>query len=227
MALEKGGDLLDAIMYAERDRRWVLAAIQDNYPIDQFDGHGRNALSWCASKGFLPEVEALIRRGAHSQPDENGQTPLILAAIGGHYEVIRALAGEGADIDARDKKGKTAIMLAAGGGRANAALELGKLGANINAREKDTGRTPLMLAAEAGHLHVIRDLVTLQAALDATDEDGKTAAQIALANGHKDITLFLIRQGAKAPALDFNTETQEATPVFSKPLRMLRKPTIG
>ncbi len=48
--------------------------------------------------------------------DENGNTPLILAAQNGHNEVIMALLAAKADVRAKNNQGQTALDLAAAGG---------------------------------------------------------------------------------------------------------------
>ena len=225
MALDRGGDLLDAIMYGIRDRRWISAAIKDEFPLDQMDGHGRDALAWAAKKGYAPEMEAMIARGVRVDvPDEDGRTPLMHAVAGGYAEAARLLTAANVNVNAEDKAGKTAIILAAASGFAEVITELAAAGGNVNVRDKETGKTPLMLAAAGGHIGAVRELAAAGAALNAVHEEQGTAAQMALDCGHKDITLYLISVGAKAPPLDFNTETQEATPVFSRPFRMVRKP---
>jgi hypothetical protein len=109
MAMDRGDDLLDAVMHGTRDRRWVLAAIGDKYPLDQEDGHGRNAFAWAAAKGFVPEMKAMMARGVWCEhADEQGQTPLIMAAEGGHFDAIKLLVESEVQVDARDKSGHSA-----------------------------------------------------------------------------------------------------------------------
>ena len=64
-------------------------------------------------------------------------------------------------------------------------------GADMNIRDK-WGETPLMVAARNGSLGAARMLV-VEAGVDTTlkDNDGKTAAQIAREEGHKEIAKFI------------------------------------
>ena len=57
--------------------------------------------------------------------DENGQTPLMLAAAEGHYETVAALLDAGADVHAKDNDGKTASLLAGENGHAEIVQILG------------------------------------------------------------------------------------------------------
>jgi len=63
-----------------------------------------------------------------------GQTPLHLAAIKGHPEVLEVILGAGAEVDILDKYGHTALHLAAGAGRVEAIKLLIDQGAKVDAR---------------------------------------------------------------------------------------------
>lgn len=77
--------------------------------------------------------------------DGYGDTPLLLAAVNGHTEVIKRLLAEGADPDLKDNQGCTALLLAARNGHVKA-VEL----------SLTTGQTPLMWAMREGHGDVVK-----------------------------------------------------------------------
>jgi ankyrin repeat protein len=65
-----------------------------------------NALIEAARKGRLPEVQALLAKGARvNARDPSGFTPLMWAANFGHLPVVQALLTKGADVNAKDNYG--------------------------------------------------------------------------------------------------------------------------
>ena len=59
-----------------------------------------------------------------------------------------------------------------------------------------TGATPLMCAASEGCLGSVRSLVAAGGAVDAENNDGKTALQAAAADGRMDLCNLLLEAGA-------------------------------
>jgi ankyrin repeat protein len=59
------------------------------------DVHGRSAIHYGASNGYLGVLEVIVERGGDSEIlDENGSTPLERAERGGHVDVVRLLKRE-------------------------------------------------------------------------------------------------------------------------------------
>ena len=66
-----------------------------------------------ADKGTLSEVRRLIKRGADvNGVDDEGQTPLMWAAMWGYVQVMEELIDQGADITRETKDGATALACA-------------------------------------------------------------------------------------------------------------------
>ncbi len=151
-----------------------------------------------------------------------GATPLMRAAKGGDYAVMRALLDGGADAALTQRSGATALMLAAGLGRGTGAfqkdvgteadlLEAVKLcvehGADVNA-VNGTGETALHFAVQSGD-SLVNYLAQKGATLDVKDKQGRTPLDVALGVGVRgraggpppvrDSTVALLRQlGATA-----------------------------
>jgi ankyrin repeat protein len=95
-----------------------------------------------SGSGDLAQVQLLVRTGHDVNfqecEDESkdevdiarwGWTPLMVAAMGGHLEVIRYLVDAGAKLETKTSGGETALDLAVRAGRAEAADLLEQLGA--------------------------------------------------------------------------------------------------
>jgi ankyrin repeat protein len=79
-----------------------------------------------------------------------GATPLIQAALRGHFEAVELLLGEGADKERRDDYGRTPLLLVAREtGDVRMARVLIEAGAEVDARDR-FGETPLDLASWRG-----------------------------------------------------------------------------
>lgn len=108
----------------------------------------RQALMSAAREGDLPILWLLLEQGLDPNfRNQDGETPLHLAAWRGDPMMIRELLAAGADIDPRDKTdGRTPLGWAVFQGHREAAEALIDAGADIDHRER-TGATLLMLAA--------------------------------------------------------------------------------
>ncbi|XP_016979076.2 DNA-binding protein RFXANK [Drosophila rhopaloa] len=136
------GEITEEQVMAERARQ------QD---IDQKDGNGFTALHWAASYGQLVSVQLLV--GAGANVNNMGATdlvsPLLLAAAGGHNEIVRFMLEHGADSTHMDIVGNTALMYAAAGNHPHTCNELLARDLDLSATNED-GETAYSLAVEHG-----------------------------------------------------------------------------
>ncbi|XP_029287338.1 LOW QUALITY PROTEIN: serine/threonine-protein phosphatase 6 regulatory ankyrin repeat subunit C [Cottoperca gobio] len=101
-------------------------------------------------------------------PDTQGQTALMLAALGLHTDCVHILLEKGAKADAADKKGFTALHRAAMLGSEDCVSALLEHGASALCRDSQ-GRTPLHLVASRGHTELLRTLLKAATKADPLD----------------------------------------------------------
>jgi hypothetical protein len=105
--------------------------------------------------------------------DDEGRTPLHIAAGAGALELVDLLIRKGADLNARDSSGSTPLLKSV---FSNAAVttRLLEAGADVNASDKD-GCTALMVSAMGGDLARMELLIRHGAEVNRTDKKGRTA----------------------------------------------------
>ena len=121
-----------------------------------------SALLVAASLGNGEVVRALLQRGVEvNATDQDGHTPLFLAARGGHLHVFRLLVDAAAATTTRDRlQGFTPLHVAARRGHNNVVVAL-LLEEGVNADdEDDEGLTPLSWAVVGGHVSVVDSLLS-------------------------------------------------------------------
>ena len=181
---ESTHDLFDAVMAGKLAdiKRLVQAGVKVNARKDHF-----TPLMFAALQGNVKIAEHLIKHGADiNARNDIGQTALMIAAVGGHKLIIQQLIVAGADIKAVDNNKRGPIAWAASRGDFSEVISLlGIFGADYNSGDS-AGLTPLMRAALNGYANSVGMLLTLGA-----DEKikcrGKTAYEMALEEGHKEV----------------------------------------
>ncbi|MGB4069784.1 MAG: ankyrin repeat domain-containing protein [Nitrospira sp.] len=149
-----------------------------------------------AAKGELDVVKLLLEKGAAvNQTDQNGWSPLLLAAKNGHREVVELLVAKGAAAVQTDPKGSSPLVLAAMHGHREVVELLVAKGAAVN-QTSWKGRSPLYFAAEMGHRDVVEALLAKGAAVNQTDQFGWSPLVVAAKNGHRDVVEILRKNGA-------------------------------
>ena len=85
-------------------------------------------------------------------PADSFESPLTLAACGGHVELAMLLLERGANIEEVNDEGYTPLMEAASGGYVEVGRVLLDKGADVNAAPVPSSRdTALTIAADKGH----------------------------------------------------------------------------
>jgi len=127
----------------------------------------------------------------------DGATPLYLAAINGHEDVVELLYANGADINAKNNSGYSPLQLALENNYEDVAEFLIVKGADVNT---NNGYSPLHYAVSHGRL----DLVKLLLAKGANDG---TALNDALASGQLDVVKLLLSSNIDVNARNKDGDT--------------------
>jgi uncharacterized protein len=141
------------------------------------------ALKQAAFEGETERLVALIAVGMNvNEPDNGGDTPLMLAAARGHAKIVAVLLRNGADVNARNDEGKTALHQAGYGGHIATVEMLLAAGPCVNARD-NCGNTPLICAAFGGYIDVAMALLASGADVKIKNFYGYRALDFAERNG--------------------------------------------
>jgi ankyrin repeat protein len=175
-----------------------LAAVGDN--LNARDEMGCTGMWYAAGLGHGRVVELLLRKGAAADILCEGSTPLCVAAIEGHAQVIRVLTDGGAQIDLVDGNGATPLLLACTHGHVGAANVLLEAGAMVGVVDTE-GNTPCAMAASKGHTDAVSLLLQNGADPSTANAEGMAPLHLAAMSGHVDIVQHLLHSGADASAL--------------------------
>merc|ERR1711907_654401 len=127
--------------------------------------------------------------------DQEGHTPLMLAAWEGHTPIVKLLIGRGADLDLRNKVGNSALHLASWWGRVETMQQLLEAGASIGAIDAD-GDFALHHAARNNMLEAVQLLIQWGAPAGVKNKAGKTPMVLALECNHVETALELEKHTA-------------------------------
>lgn len=128
-----------------------------------------------------------------------GETPLMQAAISGDTAMVRALAAQGEDVNAKNRAGETALMAAAERGHYTSVQALLAAGSAVDA-SNSFGETALMYAARNGHAAVAEALAAAGADVNAREENTIPVLQLAAQEGHTATVQVLLAAGANVNA---------------------------
>jgi hypothetical protein len=134
--------------------------------------------------------------GNDSTIDEDGGTPLHMAASLGQAEPAAQLLAQGADITATDHHGRTPLHRAALCGSKEVAELLLAHGANVNARNA-FGLAPLHTAARYGMKDLADLLIGCAADVNISDNFGDTPLRCAIERGENEVAELLRQNGAE------------------------------
>ena len=178
-----------------------------------------------AQEGRVKELRALLdeckRKGfriylspGSTVPGENRwatpvriESPLVVAVINDHVEVVRLLLDKGASVNAVNHHNSTVLMLAARFGHAEIIRLLLDRGADITIRDRQ-GYNPLMIALKYGSFDVIRLFLDKGAVVNESDYyHGMTPLMLAAKIGNAEAVRLLLERGARINAENNDHQT--------------------
>ncbi|KAI1885208.1 hypothetical protein AGOR_G00217810 [Albula goreensis] len=209
-----GGGVLGKALEGAESMQLLLNSGTSVNQADPADG--RTLLASAAHAGAAEVVELLLSRGADPElADNQGQSPLTLAARQGHVGTLRVLldwagrAGEtvaNAMVEHADAEGWTPLRLAAWGGHREAVHLLLASGAEVDGSDPE-GRTALRAAAWGGHEEILLILLNHGAQADRADREGRTPLIAAAYMGHREAVEILLDHGAAVDLKDGDGRT--------------------
>ena len=157
-----------------------------------------------AYDGDAAKVGTLLStQGAQSfinYQEENGGTPLHIAATNGHESVTKQLIVAQCSVDLQTEDGDTPLLRAASNGHAAVTKQLIAACSKVDLQAKD-GCTALHLAASQMHTAVSKQLLAARCNVDIKNIVGATALQFAETMGHAGIATLIRNRKQFTPLL--------------------------
>ena len=134
--------------------------------------NGNFPLHQAAKEGEVNVVKDLLAKGADKdEKNDKGITPLMVAVIANHLDVVQFLMEQGVGKELADNCG--ALLYSADAGNVRMVQYLVELGLDKD-KANNLGATALMIAAEQGHFNVVTYLVEQGAEKDKATNNGGT-----------------------------------------------------
>ncbi|MFC1724792.1 ankyrin repeat domain-containing protein [candidate division KSB1 bacterium] len=163
-----------------------------------------------AQEGDLAKIKELTADNSElvNAKDDDSNTPIFYAALGGHLDIIKFLIEKNAEADIKNKDAETPLHYAAYGGNNNVVLFFVQKGLDINA-QTIYGYSPLHYAVLSGKKDAVKTVIVNGADINLKNGSGNTPLDLAIENKINDIVSFLKTKGAE--------ETEIPDPVISQP----------
>lgn len=149
----------------------LLVGCQDKPKVDPNKPQSTE-LTMALVRGDVNKVKDLLDSGESVEAKQEDRTPLCIAALNGHVDIIQLLLARGAQVNYKDSKGQTPLMYAAGNGKLDAVKALIAQKADLEATT-ELGETALMGAVGHGYVDVAKYLVEKGAKVDAKMNNGR------------------------------------------------------
>ena len=157
---------------------------------------GVTALGIAVDHGRLLVVRTLLEKGAKQSIDDEGYTPLMVAAKKQHDNISRLLLTH--NIELLDRKspivGETALHTLSITGKEELVRTMIKNGANVDVQERN-GNTPLLAACQEGYHGIVKTLLDAGANPNICDFDGLSPIHSAAQEDRWEVMKILLDHG--------------------------------
>ncbi|XP_069084992.1 ankyrin repeat domain-containing protein 26 isoform X4 [Pleurodeles waltl] len=159
-----------------------------------------------ACAGDLSKLRQLCKKHDPNQQDKERRTPLHLACVNGHPELVTYLVENQSKINLCDSDARSPLMKAVQCQQERCATILLEHDADTNLMDIN-GNTALHLSALIPSVSLAAQLLEHGAHIDAQNKEGCTPLLLAIAENHQDMVDFLLKQGADINAKDKSKRT--------------------
>ena len=166
------------------DLDFVRECLTPELSFDVVNKSGWSALLYASYYDHPQIVAFLLSLGA--KVNFGSKTALMLAASCGLIETMKVLihVGEALENEAQDDNGHTALFHAVASDHHEACRLLLESGTKIDVQDELNQSTPLQIACQDGHERIVTLLLKHGADPTYRNQDGYTAGDLALQNGH-------------------------------------------
>jgi ankyrin repeat protein len=175
-----------------RLKRWLSKDLLDDVPEESEATQPDRQLKRQPSLPSLIDKEKSSHVNVNCK-DQNGATPLILASLNGHKDIVYNLISFSANIHLKDKQGNTALHMSAWQNRSEIVDQLLLNGASPIAANKE-GNTPLHYACQyctPGKTLTIIKLLQYESSVLITNNAGETPIDIAISYNKQEAVAIL------------------------------------
>lgn len=185
-------DMMQAISID--DEATVGALLKRGMDVDTVSPKGEPLLTLAVREGKPAVIRTILaHRPKINARNANGETALMLAAIKGQTDTVKALLEAGGAVN---QPGWNPLIYAATTNQLEIARMLLAKGANVDGAA-DNGTTALMMAAREGHLPMVLLLMEHGADINHKTPYGYTALSMAQSRGKHGIVEVLTKAGAR------------------------------
>ncbi|XP_048242529.1 ankyrin repeat domain-containing protein 17-like [Haliotis rufescens] len=202
------------MMWAARHghRGVVEFLVSEGADVTLVDGVSNNILHLACVVGDVKAVKFILSRNMliiNSRGEQN-RTPVMVAALCGHGEVVKSLVSEGANVSLVDSIGNNILHLACAGGHARTVKFILSTDMTDIDSKGEQSLTSVMVAALFGHRDVVELLVNEGADVSLVDDGGDNILHLACVGGDLNTVKFILSRNM----VDINSRGSLVTPVM-------------